>query len=140
MSVDWRKVTMAAILADGKIDETEVKLLQRELKGAGDEGVNFLLDLREAAQKKARARKEDLTPAFEKYFFKAVEAQVLEDGKITAEEATWLRKTLFADKKIDDGEWKFLTGLSKKAMSKSPEFDQLVKDCEAARNKAAGKK
>ena len=32
---DWRKMAMAAILADGKVDEGEVKLLQKELKALG---------------------------------------------------------------------------------------------------------
>lgn len=143
MSIDWRKVSMAAILADGKIDEAEVKCLQKELKGTAGilpEGVTFLVELREVAQKKAKAKKEDLTPAFEKFFFKAVTEHVLKDGKISAYEADWLRTSLFADKKIDDREWEFIQAINKKAKEKSPEFDQLFKDCEAAHAKAAAKK
>ena len=53
---DWRKVAMAAILADGKVDEAEVKVLKKELyeddKIDTDE-VKFLIDLRNVAQKKA---------------------------------------------------------------------------------------
>jgi hypothetical protein len=140
---DWRKVAMAAILADGKVDAEEVKVLQRELKGADgtvdDEGMKFLLELRETAQKKAKAKKEALTDSFEKFFFKVITDNVLKDGKVDAAEAGWLRKNLFADKKIDDKEWEFMTTVNKKAKTKSPEFDQLYKDCEAFRAKAAKK-
>ena len=40
--------------------------------------MKFLIELRTAAQKKAKAKKEELTPAFEKLFFKAIEEE-LED-------------------------------------------------------------
>jgi hypothetical protein len=144
MSIEWRKVCIAAILADGKVDEGEVKMLQKELKastgGIHPEGMTFLIDLREAATKKAKAKKEQLTEVFEKYFFKTVTDYILKDGKISSHEADWLRQTLFADKKIDDREWKFLQTVYKKAKEKSPEFEQLYKDCEATHQKAAAKK
>jgi hypothetical protein len=130
---DWRKVAMAAILADGKIDEAEVKVLKKELYADGkiDMGeVRFLIDLRTAAQKKAKAKKEELLPVFEKFFFKAIQDNVLKDGKIDASEAKWLREALFADGKIDQGEMEFMNTLSKKAKEKSPEFVQLFEDCE----------
>lgn len=144
MAIDWRKVSMAAFLADGKVDEAEIKVLQKELKssegGYLQEGVHFLRDLRVAAQKKAKAKKEDLSEAFEKYFFKVVQEYLLKDGKISDYEADWLRKELLADKKIDDREWALLAALNKKATSKSAGFTKLYEDCEAQRKKAAGKK
>src|ERR1700722_19596139 len=85
---DWRKLAMEAFLADGKIDETEVKILRKELWADGQidrDEVKFLIDLRNTAQKKARG--EDLHPAFEKLFFKAIEDNVLADGKISGKEA-----------------------------------------------------
>lgn len=140
MSIDWRKVSMAALLADGKVDDAEVKVLAKELKaqtgGIHPEGMTFLLELRLAATKKAKAKKEQLTEAFEKFFVKAVHDYVLKDGNISGYEADWLRKNLFADKKIDDREWALLQSLNKKAKSKAPEFEKLYKDCEALRNKA----
>ena len=90
---DWRKLAMAAILADGKIDNTEVKLLRKELfadKKIDDEERDFLIALRNAAQKKAYRGK--LLPAFEKLFFEAIENNVLADGVIDADEAKWLTK------------------------------------------------
>jgi len=127
---DWRKLAVAALLADGVIDETEVKVLRKELWADGKidrEEVEFLIELRNAAQKKAR--KEPLNPAFEKLFFKAVEENVLQDGNIDDEEARWLREMLYADKKIDDNEKKFLGRLKKAATGTSQAFEKLYEEC-----------
>jgi hypothetical protein len=141
---NFRKLAIAAILADGKIDETEVGVLRKELKEAdgkiGEEGIQFLTELRDVGQKKAKAKKEEISPAFENFFFKVVQDKVLEDGKIDAAEAGFLRKMLFADGKIDDGEMKFLTSLNKKAKAKSPEFEKLYTECETKHKKATAKK
>lgn len=134
---DWRKVAMAAILADGKIDEAEVKVLRRELYADGKidkDEVKFLIDLRNVAQKKARAKKHNLAPVFERLFFKAIEDNVLKDGRIDAAETRWLEAMLFADGKIDANERKFLVALKKKAKDKvSDSFNRL---CERALKKA----
>src|SRR5215467_4263788 len=101
---DWRKLAKAALLADGKIDDVEVKLLRKELFADGKidaDEVKFLIDLRNTAQKKAKAGNRRMNPKFEALFFKAIEANVLQDGKIDAAEARWLRGMLFADGKID---------------------------------------
>ena len=136
-------MAVAAILADNQIDENEVKILNKELKEAdgkiGEEGVKFLVELRNTAQKKAKAKKEELTVAFEKFFFKVITENVLKDGKIDANEAGWLRTTLFADGKIDDREMTFLKDIHKKAKTKSPEFEKLFTDCETKHAKAAKK-
>lgn len=139
---DWKKVAMAAILADGKIDETEVRVLKKALWADGkisDSEVQFLIELRTEAQKKAKAKKENLTPAFEKLFFKAIEENILKDGKIDETEAKWLRTALFADGKIDAGERKFLEGLKKKAKSTSDEFNKLCEEADAKAKAAKAK-
>ena len=127
---DWRKVALSAFLADGVIDDTEVKILKKELWADGKidkDEVEFLIDLRNLAQKKAKKGK--LKSAFEKLFFKAIEENVLADGTIDDEEARWLRAMLFADKKIDANEKKFLARLKKAARSTSPAFDKLYEEC-----------
>ena len=127
---DWRKVALSAFLADGVIDDTEVKILKKELWADGKidkDEVEFLIDLRNLAQKKAKKGK--LKSAFEKLFFKAIEENVLADGTIDDEEARWLRAMLFADKKIDANEKKFLARLKKAAKSTSPAFDKLYEEC-----------
>jgi hypothetical protein len=131
---DWRKLALDAILADGEIDDAEVKVLQRELFADNKidaKEVEFLIELRNSAQKKAKAKKAEVNPKFETLFFKAIESNVLRDGRITAKEAGWLRKMLFADRKIDDNEKKFLARLKKSATKTSPEFEQLYQECVA---------
>src|SRR5687768_8709235 len=127
MSIEWRSVCMDALLADGKVDAKEVAVLRKALKrkegGIHPEGMTFLVDLRAAATKKAKAKKEQLMPAFETFFMKSVQDHVMKDGDITAYEAEWLRKTFFADKKIDDREWALIQTLNKKAKKKAPEFE-----------------
>jgi hypothetical protein len=130
---DWRKFTIAALLADGKIDDTEVKVIKKELYADGKidkKEVEFLIDLRNAAQKKAKGG--NLRASFENLFFKAIQDNVLEDGVISGKEAAWLRKMLFADGKIDDNEKKFLKKLKASATKTSPAFDALYKECVGA--------
>ena len=94
---DWRQVALSAFLADGVIDDTEVKILKKELWADGKidkDEVEFLIDLRNLAQKKAK--KKGLKPKFEKLFFKAIEENVMADGTIDDEEARWLREMLLA--------------------------------------------
>jgi len=76
------------LLADGKIDDTEVKVIKKELYADGKidkSEVAFLIDLRNAAQKKAAGGA--LSTAFENLFFKAISDNVLKDGVIDAKEA-----------------------------------------------------
>src|SRR5438093_5392982 len=99
---DWRKLVVNLVLADGVIEDGEVKVLKKELYKDGvidRKEVEFLIDLRNQAQKKAKG--EPLSATFEKFFFKAIEDNVLEDGVITGSEAKWLRTMLYADGKID---------------------------------------
>src|SRR5207248_11003731 len=111
LMANWSKLAIQLTLADGKIDDDEVRILRKELWADGQidkEEVEFLIELRNAAQKKAKARKEEVNASFEKLFFKAIEENVLTDGQIDAAEARWLKDMLFADGKIDDNEKKFL--------------------------------
>ncbi len=136
---DWRKMALAAILADGKIDENEVKLLRKELWEDGQidaDEVTFLIELRNLAQKKAKG---EVSAGFEKLFFKAITENVLKDGTVDADEARWLRTMLFADGKIDAGEYDFLKKLKKGATSTSPEFDALYTECVGKYEKSAAK-
>jgi uncharacterized tellurite resistance protein B-like protein len=129
---NWRKLAITTLLADGKIDDDEVKALKKELWEDGkidDEEVRFLIDLRNQAQIKAKAKKEEVNPKFTTLFFKAIEENVLKDGKIDAAEAGWLRGMLYADGKIDEDEKKFLARIKKAAKSTSPQFETLYEDC-----------
>ncbi len=127
---NFRKLAIAALLADGKIDDTEVKVIKKELYEDGKidrSEVEFLIELRNAAQKKAKGGA--LSPAFENLFFKAIQDNVLDNGIISTREAQWLRKMLYADGKIDEGEKKFLRKLKGAATRTSPAFDALYAEC-----------
>jgi hypothetical protein len=122
---DWQKLATRAILADGKIDDAEVKILQRELYADGvidKSEVNFLINLRNQAKGK-------VTPSFNKFFFRAIKDNVLADGSIDANEAKWLRSMLYADGKIDADEKKFLKELKRGARKVSPAFQKLYDEC-----------
>ena len=126
---DWRKLARAVLLADGVIDDQEVKAMRKELYEDGKidkQEVEFLIELRNAAQKK-----NPITPAFEKFFFKAIADNVLADGVIDKREAVWLEKMLFADGKIDANEKKFLQKLKKDATKTGKDFDALYEKCMA---------
>lgn len=136
---NWRNLAISAILADGKIDEAEVKVLKKELYADGritTDEFKFLADLRNEAQKKAKARKEELSPAFEKFFFKAIEDKVLDNGRISQAEVKLLRNLIYADGKIDAGEAKLLDTLKKKATSVHAEFDKFYEEAMAKHAKA----
>lgn len=127
---DWRRVAMAAFLADGGIDDAEVRVIKKELYAYGkidQKELDFLIDLRCAAEKKARGK--GLNPAFEHMFFKAVEDNVLADGNITAKETAFLRRATMADGKVDAAEIALLKRLKKNAKTTSPAFNKLYEDC-----------
>jgi uncharacterized membrane protein YebE (DUF533 family) len=136
MSVDFRKLAISAILADGKIDENEGKLLAKSLKNDdgkySSEGLKFLIELRETAQKK----KHEVADGFEKFFFKVMTEQVLKDGNISKSEVEWIKAHLVADGKIDDREWSFLETINKKAKTKHADFDKMFGEIQAKRAKA----
>jgi tellurite resistance protein len=91
------------ILAIGKVNGPELKLLRRRLYAGGKIGrreADFLVELHKRVQHR--------TPAFEEFYYQAIKDHILAHGRIDAEEAAWLRQLLFADGKIDDEERKFL--------------------------------
>ena len=108
------------ILANGKVDGQKLEVLRRELyKGGGISRpkADFLVELHKRIQHS--------TPAFEQFFYQAIKDHILADGRIDAEEATWLRRMLWTDGKIEDEERKFLHELKGEAKQVSHEFDVL---------------
>jgi hypothetical protein len=123
---DWKKLASAALLADGKIDDTEVKLLKRELfadNKIDDEEMEFLIALRKSAASKAKAAKATVNPNFEKLFHAAVEKHVLSGDKVDAAKTKKLEALLG---KPSPGSKKFLSGLKKKATGGGAEFNALA--------------
>lgn len=111
-------------LADGKIDGREIEELG-ELLPNGREitrtEAEFLIEL--------HRRVERVTPAFERFFYRAMKRHILADGAIDAAEAAWLRRMVFADGRIDEREKKLLRELKGEAFSLCPEFEALFEEC-----------
>jgi hypothetical protein len=123
MMTDLRQLEQQ-ILANGKVDSHELELLREKLytdDKVHRQEADFLVELHKRVQ--------HVTPAFEHLFYQAIKSHILTDGKIDAEETTWLRRMLFADGKIDDNERKFLHELKGEAKQVGPEFEALFKEC-----------
>ena len=105
-----------SILADGVIDEAEVKELREVLYADGTidkEEAEFLFELNDAVSGK------DNTPEWEKLFIEAITSFLLEDevspGEIDDEEAKWLLAKIQGDGQLDKIEKALIDNLKKKA-------------------------
>jgi hypothetical protein len=117
---DWKKLSKRALLSDGRIDLKETTIIREEI--FADDRVDkseleFLFGLRRDA--------ESCVQAFHDMFFQAVKKHMLADGVISAAEAKWLRKMIFADGTIDEDEKKLMQALKHEARDVSPEFQKL---------------
>ncbi len=121
---DWKKLAKAALLADGRIDTKETAIIKKEFFADAKidkSELDFLNDLRKSAQSTVKA--------FTDLFLEAVQNHMLADGVIDDDEARWLRKSIFADRKVDADEKKLLDNLKKKAKKVGKEFDKLYEEC-----------
>lgn len=123
---DWRKLSKELLLADGKIDEAETRIIREELLADNridDTELDFLLELKRSAN--------GLALSFNQLVFEAVKKNILEDGRISPSEAEWLRRWILADGKVDAPEKKLLQDLKAGAKQTCPEFENLYKKCMA---------
>jgi uncharacterized membrane protein YebE (DUF533 family) len=114
---NWRQLAMAALLADGHIDEREVEIIRKEFyadRRIDRSELEFLLEARRKAQSSV--------PSFEKLLFEAMRAVILADGHISPEEVGWIRAFILADGKADAAEKHWLKELRHLADSVCPEF------------------
>lgn len=112
------------VLANGKVEGQEIERLRRELYADGKVGrpeADCLVQMHKQLQRK--------TPGFENFFYQAIKDHLLADGKIDAEEVTWLRQMLDHDGRVDERERKFLHELRGEARERSPEFEALYAEC-----------
>jgi hypothetical protein len=134
---DWRKLALDVVLADNVIDDNEVRVLRKHLYEDGKidrKEVDFLVELRTLAQRKNRG--EPLSPAFERFFVKAIEDYILEDGEISTTEAKWLQNMMWGDgkvnaAKIDATQKRLLTTLKNKATNENKTFNTMYQECMA---------
>jgi hypothetical protein len=111
------------ILARGKVDSQHLTALREHLYANGKvnrAAIDSMAELHKRVQHP--------NPAFEDFFYNAVKDHILADGRIDAEEATWLRQMLFADGTFHDEGRKFLHQLKGEAKQVSPEFGSLFRD------------
>jgi hypothetical protein len=112
------------ILANGRVDGTELTALRRLLYAGGKierPEADFLVELHKRVQ--------HMTPAFQQFFYQAIKDHILAHGRIDAEEARWLRQMLFADGQFDDEERKFMHELMGEAKQVGPGFQTLFEEC-----------
>ena len=105
-----------SILADGVIDEAEVKQLREVLYADGKidkEEAEFLFELNDAVS----GEKND--PSWEEFFINAISDFLLEDelspGEIDEEEAKWLLAKIQGDGQLDEVEKNLLKNLKNKS-------------------------
>jgi hypothetical protein len=112
------------ILAIGKVEGKELELLRKQVYGVGKidrPTADFLVELHKRVQHR--------TPAFEKFFYQAIQDHILANGRVGKEESAWLRRMVLADGKLEDEERKFLHELKGQARQVSPEFEALFQKC-----------
>ena len=112
------------ILANGKIEGHEVVSLRALVSEDGvidREEAEFLVDLYK--------RSNQVTPAYEKFFYQAIKQHVLADGAIDDERATWLRGLILRDGKVSEREKKLLRELKGEAKVISLEGQSLFEEC-----------
>jgi len=107
------------VLANGKVDGEEIKVLRQELYAAGRpdrRGMDALVEIHKRVQR--------VTPAFEQFFYQALKDYLLRDGRVSAAEVAWLRGTVLTGTPgVMDA--KFLRELRGEAKGGGPELEAL---------------
>jgi hypothetical protein len=117
-----------SILADGVIDEQEVKQLREVLYADGiidKEEAEFLFELNDAVSGKENH------PSWKALFVEAITSFLLEDetspGEVDENEAKWLLAKIEGDGKLDDLEISLLNNLKMKAKKLPQSLTNLLK-------------
>jgi hypothetical protein len=114
---------LADMLADKRIDETEVPVIREYVYRDGQvnlEDVKLLVELYCEARQRC--------PEFDDLFFDVLEAAILADGEIRPAEEFYLLKMLYSDREVHPREKEFLLHLRKRAKRTTPEFDELCRE------------
>jgi hypothetical protein len=119
---DWKKLTKELLLADGTVDRREVDLLRKELFAdakVDDIELEFLLEVKKSANAVA--------PSYQQLVLDAIRNNILTDGVISAQEASWLRRWIISEGQADESMKKFLQELRAGARQVAREFEALYK-------------
>ncbi|MEO1523815.1 MAG: hypothetical protein AAFX06_00180 [Planctomycetota bacterium] len=118
------RTLQAELLNDNRITFDEVNKIKAHIESDGQldhEDVKFLVELMSNA--------ESVCPEFDRLFFPALRAVLLEDGKIGLDEQYQLLRMLYADGHVRDSEKQFIQDLYHSVDERTPEFEEL---CETA--------
>lgn len=121
--MDYRQIERD-ILAVGKVDGPELEVLRRLVYAGGKvdrPAADFLVELHKRVQHR--------TPAFERFFYRAVKDHALADGRIDAGATAWLRRMLLAGGAVDDEGRKLLHELKGEAREFGGAFAALFAEC-----------
>ncbi len=113
-----------SIMANGKIEGHEVELLRNHLSADGvidRPEAEFLVEI--------YRRTNQIAPAFEKFFYRAIKKHLVADGCIGTEEAGWLRRVIFLDGTVTEREKKLLRELRGESREFSDEAQALFDEC-----------
>jgi hypothetical protein len=119
---DFRQLAIDLIAADNNVDVAEVRLLRKHLYADNritHAEISFLMDL----WKKVKTA----TPAFQKFYLKAMGDSFLDNRIISHEEIGMIKKML-ADKKLAKPEVKKFLARVKKEAIPNPDFDKVYDD------------
>jgi hypothetical protein len=101
-----------AVVADGKLDMDDVKLL-----------VELYCNARERH------------PAFDNVFFDTLEHVMLDDGKLSPNEQYYLLKMIYSDHEILPREREFLTRIRSAMTERCPDFEKLYETAMTAESR-----
>lgn len=121
---------VSATLSDGRISESEVPLIEAELRRDGRidiDDVKLLIEL--------YCNASEYCTSFESLFFRVLEQVILEDGEIQPSEQYYLLKMIYSDRVVRNAEKRFLASIRDRVGSIDPGFAEL---CDEAMLTEAG--
>jgi hypothetical protein len=111
-------------LAVGNVDRRGLEAMRQHLYADGKTDraeADLFVEQHERAQ--------DITPALENFFYRAIKYHILADGRIDAEEAAWLRRMFSTNGVLKAEERKLLVELNSEAKEVGREFEILFAEC-----------
>ncbi|MFL5343092.1 MAG: hypothetical protein ACJ8F7_23420 [Gemmataceae bacterium] len=116
---DFERMARDLISADGKIDDTEVRVLRKHLYEDGKithSELTFLMELKKRAKRKSQS--------FDRFYLKAAGDSIL-DNRLVSHEEIGIIKKIIADKKLPAAEVKRFLNHIKKEAKPNVAFDKL---------------
>ena len=124
MTTGKQRQLVEAIAKDGRVESDELETLRREFgdgsKITRDEA-DLLVELFKRVERKG--------PAFEDYFYRAIENYTISQGTVDAELASWLRRLFLTNGVCGDRPRKVLHELKGQLKESNPDFQALFHDC-----------